>query len=89
MVLAWNRALEQLSGVQAANIIGTGDYEYSLWQYGERRPILIDLVLHPEQDVARMAYASIHQEGRTITAQTEIIQPGSGHKISSSLSLHH
>jgi PAS domain S-box-containing protein len=81
-VLAWNCALEQLSGVQAADIIGKGDYEYSLWPYGERRPILIDLVLHPEQDVARMAYASFHQEGRTITAQTEIIQPGSGHKIS-------
>ena len=29
-VLAWNRALEQLSGIKAADMIGKGDYEYSL-----------------------------------------------------------
>jgi PAS domain S-box-containing protein len=84
-VLAWNRALEQLSGVFAGDIIGKGDHEYSLWQYEKRRPVLIDLVLHPDQDAGRMDYKGIHWDGRTVTAQTEIIRPGSGHTISLSL----
>ena len=74
-VLAWNRALEQLSGISAGDTIGKGDFEYSLWMYGKRRPILIDLVLHPDQDAGRLNYTDIHLEGRTVTAQAEIAQP--------------
>ncbi|MHB8164177.1 MAG: PAS domain S-box protein [Methanoregula sp.] len=84
-VLAWNRALEKLSGVPAGDIIGKGDHEYSLWQYGKRRSILIDLVLHPDQDAARMNYVNIHPEGNTVTAQTELTLPGSGRRIPLSL----
>jgi PAS domain S-box-containing protein len=84
-VLAWNRALEELSGVSAGDIIGKGDHEYSLWLYGKRHPILVDLVLQSDQDIGRLDYASIHWDGRTVTAQTEFIQPGSGHKTPLSL----
>jgi PAS domain S-box-containing protein len=79
IVLAWNRALEQLSGVSAGDIIGKGDHEYSLWQYEKRRPILIDFVLHPDQDASKLDYKGIHLEGRTVTVQTEIVRPGSGY----------
>jgi PAS domain S-box-containing protein len=75
-VLAWNRALEQLSGVLAADIIGKGDYEYSLWQYGKRRPILIDLVQAPEKDYARINYRDIIQQDHTVIAETDLILPG-------------
>jgi len=47
-VIAWNSAIERLSGVPADDIIGKGDYEYSYRIYGKRRPILIDLLLHPD-----------------------------------------
>ncbi|MBN1432294.1 MAG: PAS domain S-box protein [Methanomicrobiaceae archaeon] len=46
-VIAWNRAMEKLSGVKADEIMGKGDYEYSCQLYGIKRPILIDLVLNP------------------------------------------
>lgn len=71
-VLAWNRALEQLSGIPAEDMLGKGDYEYSLWQYGKRRPILIDLVQNPDQDAARMNYFNILHEGTTVTAETQL-----------------
>lgn len=45
-VIAWNRAMEEMSGVPASQMLGKGDYEYALPFYGRRRPILIDLVLH-------------------------------------------
>ncbi len=44
-VVAWNRAMEELTDIPAETIIGKGDYEHALPFYGERRPILIDLAL--------------------------------------------
>jgi PAS domain S-box-containing protein len=84
-VIAWNRALEQLSGVKSQEIIGKGDYEYSIWQCGKRRPVLIDLVLDPDKDSARMDYTDILWEGRTVIAQKVISVAGSGKKIPLSL----
>lgn len=49
-VVAWNRAIEALTGVKAEEILGKGDYEYALPFYGERSPILIDLVTEPKED---------------------------------------
>jgi len=75
-VLAWNHAIEQLSGISARDMVGKGGHEYSIWLYGKRRPILIDLVLHPDQDYGRMGYTDIQWEGKTITAQSEYFRPG-------------
>jgi PAS domain-containing protein len=50
-VIAWNRAMENMTGVKADEILGIGDYEYSLPFYGFRRPILIDLVLQPDPNL--------------------------------------
>ena len=49
-VISWNKAMEQMTGVQAADMLGKGNYEYTLPFYGERRPILIDLVLKPQKE---------------------------------------
>lgn len=48
VVIAWNRAIEKMTGIKAASILGKGNFEYSLPFYGERRPTLIDLVLKPD-----------------------------------------
>ena len=42
VVVAWNRAMAQMTGVQAADIVGHGDYIYAVPFYGKPRPILID-----------------------------------------------
>jgi PAS domain S-box-containing protein len=47
-VIAWNRAIEEMTGVAASKMIGKGDYEHAIPFYGERRPILIDLALKPD-----------------------------------------
>ncbi len=43
-VIAWNRAIEEMTGVRKAEIIGRGDYAYGAAFYGQPRPILVDLV---------------------------------------------
>jgi len=50
-VLFWNRAIERMTGVPAGEMIGRGNYEYAIPFYGERRPILIDLVLESNEDI--------------------------------------
>ncbi|MCX6690553.1 MAG: PAS domain-containing protein [Methanoregula sp.] len=52
-IIAWNRAIEEMTGVKAADIIGKGDYEYSLAFYGHRRPILIDLIFASVDELKR------------------------------------
>lgn len=51
-VIAWNRALEIMTGVPKTDILGKGDFAYSIPFYGSRRPILIDTIAgaHPESE---------------------------------------
>ena len=44
-VIYWNQAVEKMTGIPADDIIGKNDHEYALPFYGERRKVLIDLVL--------------------------------------------
>jgi PAS domain S-box-containing protein len=75
-VLAWNRALEQLSGVKAADMIGKGDHEYSIWIHGKRQPVLIDLVQDPDQNYNTSNYRVLIKEGHTIMAEIDLIYLG-------------
>ncbi|MFZ2472385.1 MAG: response regulator [Methanothrix sp.] len=67
VVIAWNRAIEKMTGIKAANILGKGNYEYALPFYAERRPMLIDLVLEHDIDLEKK-YESIkwQEEGRLV-----------------------
>jgi PAS domain S-box-containing protein len=46
-VIAWNRAIEEMTGLKAEQILNKGNYEYALPFYGESRPILIDMANKP------------------------------------------
>lgn len=52
-VVIWNQAMEDLTGIKADDIIGKGDYEYSIPFFGMRRPILIDLVLSSDEEIEK------------------------------------
>ncbi|HUI40150.1 MAG TPA: PAS domain-containing protein, partial [Methanothrix sp.] len=67
-VITWNRAMERLTGARAEEMLGKGNYEYALPFYGVRRPILVDLVLMPEEQLAGK-YDRIHREGKTLTVE--------------------
>jgi PAS domain S-box-containing protein len=68
-VIAWNRAIEEMTGIQSKDIIGKGEYEYALPFYGERRPILIDLVLLPREEFEEK-YALIQRAGNVLIGET-------------------
>lgn len=67
-VVAWNKAMEQLTGIEAANMLGCGNYEYSIPFYGHRKPILIDYVLTPERSQGEQ-YSYMRNEGESLVAE--------------------
>ncbi len=74
-VIAWNRAMEEMTGVLAGDIIGRGDYEYAIAFYGERRPILIDLALKPDIGKEHRYYPMVRREGDAIFGETDYASP--------------
>ncbi len=65
VVIQWNQAIEQLTGIQSQDIVGKGDYEYALPFYNQRRPILIDLVLKPDRSY-EATYPHLEKRGDLI-----------------------
>lgn len=68
-VVAWNRAIEDLTGIPAEEIIGRNDYAYAIPFYGHRRPIMIDLVLKPDDKIAQ-TYATYSPEERRVISES-------------------
>lgn len=69
VVIAWNRAIEVMTGVKADNMIGKGEHEYAVPFYGCRRPMIIDVALHPGTKVKEL-YSSIQWMGDVLYAES-------------------
>jgi PAS domain S-box-containing protein len=67
-VIAWNRAIEEMTEIKAQDILGKGNYEYALPFYGERRPILIDLVLRSQEEV-EAEYVNVERKGSVLAGE--------------------
>jgi PAS domain S-box-containing protein len=71
-VIAWNYMIASLLGVEASEIIGKGDYEHAFRMFGRRRPVLIDLVIHGNEEVMKKHYPDIRKERGMLTAELDI-----------------
>jgi len=76
-VIAWNRAIEEMTGIPARDMLGKGNYEYAIPFYGERRPVLIDLVNRWSGEIERR-YRFITRKGDTLVSETydSLVSPG-------------
>jgi len=76
-VVTWNQAMENLTGIAAADMVGKANYEYALPFYGERRPILIDLVREWNAEYEKK-YLSIKKEGNKLVSESHHPHLGDG-----------
>jgi PAS domain S-box-containing protein len=74
-VIAWNRAIEELTGVKAMEILGKGNYEYALPFYQDRRPMLIDLVAADDRKIDGWDYTGIRRMRNSLSAETSGMAP--------------
>ena len=71
--VAWNRAMEELTGVSREEVLGTRDY--ALPFYGKHRPLLIDLLDRSEQEIRRF-YPQAERRGELLVAETYRVPAG-------------
>jgi PAS domain S-box-containing protein len=67
-IIAWNRAVEEMTGRKKAEMLGRGNFEYSLAFYPERRPMLAGIIGEDEQ-VIREKYPSVRRESSTLVSE--------------------
>jgi PAS domain S-box-containing protein len=73
-IIAWNRSMEEMTGVPAAKMLGKGDFEYAIPFYGQRRQTLIDLVFESDEVIAKR-YEHIIRDKDILIADTTIPLP--------------
>jgi two-component system, cell cycle sensor histidine kinase and response regulator CckA len=71
-VIAWNRSIERMTEVSKEDMIGRGSYEYAIPFYGQRRPVLIDLALQPDEVFENNHYEHVVKEGDTLYAEAYV-----------------
>ncbi|MFA4876840.1 MAG: PAS domain S-box protein [Methanoregula sp.] len=76
-VIAWNRAVEEMTGKEKADMLGKSDFEYSLAFYKERRPMLAGLILKNERNLLEK-YPSIRRESSRLVSEAFLPHFNSG-----------
>ena len=73
-VIAWNKAIEDLTGIKAEDMIGKANYEYAIPFYHTRRPILIDLIFKSDEEIAKNYSGIIRKKRDVLIAKTTVPQ---------------
>ena len=68
-IVIWNKAIEKMTGIPAAEMIGKGPDAYTVPFYEEARPQLMDLAFENDATVAAR-YPGIRREGDAWVAET-------------------
>lgn len=71
-VIAWNRAMEKLTGTSKQEIIGKSDYTYAVPFFGEPGPMLINLI-RTDINGDELGYEQVEKKGNTLYA--EVLAP--------------
>jgi PAS domain S-box-containing protein len=74
-VIAWHREMERITGIKAEEMLGKGNYEYALPFYNVRRPLLVDLILKPDEEIEK-DYLCIKREGDVLFADSFVLLKG-------------
>ena len=72
-VIAWNRAMEKLTGVPAEEMLGKGRYEYAVPFYGVQKPILANLIFMADAEI-KERYDTVERIGDNLVV--DIFVPG-------------
>ncbi|MDI6719503.1 MAG: PAS domain S-box protein [Methanomicrobiales archaeon] len=64
-VVAWNHAMESLTGIEREKILGRTDYQAAFQIFEGSRPILVDLLDLPSEEIAR-SYPDVRRFGESI-----------------------
>lgn len=70
-IIAWNRAMEKMTGIEKDDIIGKSNYEHALPFYNCRRPMLVDLICTENRE-AELLYNFTQRDGDTLYGEAYV-----------------
>ena len=70
-VIAWNRAIEDMTGITKKEIIGKEDHVFTAPFYGDKRPYLLDLINARDEEL-ESRYQHVMRKGGILYAQTHV-----------------
>ncbi|MCC7573253.1 MAG: PAS domain S-box protein [Candidatus Methanofastidiosum sp.] len=78
-IIAWNRAMEQMTGIPKIEILGKDRSYGAVPFYGRQRPYLIDLIFKPDSDISSK-YDFVKRKGKALYVEvfTPAIYNGKG-----------
>lgn len=68
IIIAWNQAMEKMTDIPSEEILGKGNYAYSIPFYQVQRPMLINLILNDDPDI-RLKYPWVKREGDHLSSE--------------------
>jgi PAS domain S-box-containing protein len=74
VVIAWNKAMEQLTGFEAKTMMHKGNREYAIPFYGEPKPMLVDYIVMSEDKRQSIKFSGIKQTGNTYSGEMETVK---------------
>jgi PAS domain S-box len=80
-IVVWNHAAEEMTGNAAAAMLGKGGYAHAVPFYGKPRPLLADLVLHPDERIMSTCYHMREISPRLLIAECEVDLSDGRHRV--------
>jgi PAS domain S-box-containing protein len=74
VIITWNKAMEQLTGFSAKEMVGKGKREYAIPFYGEPRPMLVDYIVISTDKRQSGKFPGIKRSGNTFTSEMEKVR---------------
>ena len=68
-IIAWNRAIEEMTGLSGKDMIGKSNYAYSVPFWGKPRPVLIDIIIDPDLENLKL-YDPVKKSGDSLITET-------------------
>ncbi len=74
IVIAWNRAMEQLTGIETKAMMHKGNREYAIPFYGEAKPMLVDYIVMSDDKNKSVKLTGIKQTGNSFIGEMETVK---------------
>ncbi len=74
VVIIWNKAIEQLTGVPSKEMVGKGNREYAIPFFGEPRPMLVDYIVISTDKRQSGKFPGIKRMGNTFIGEMEKVK---------------
>ena len=74
IIITWNKAMEQLTGVSAKEMVGKGNREYAIPFYGDPRPMLVDYIVISTDKRQSGKFPGIKRVGNTFIGEMEKVK---------------